>query len=459
MASITEMPFSRRDILKAGLVSGGALGLGAPLLAACGGSGASGAGADDVLHYLSANTDPASLAWDKTITNAFKKAHPNANITGENVNATSAWFTKMQTEIASGKPPNLLLDSEDTVAATLYSNKQTPPMNATIEKIGVNRFRPVSLQRAKASNGDYFLVPLNVHAMCFWYRTDLATQAGYSSEPKSWDDLLAFGKALTNKNEKKYGVTLPLGANVATNRVFFSFIRENGGNVVDPDLNVVFDSPQNVETVEFLTELAQYSPPGSSNFGYSDLVSNFVNGTTASTWYVGRIITTVVQTAPTLAPHIAVGPRATPGGTGQQFPYVAQQGPVFVNHASQTLASDWITKFMVQPDYYVPYMDLVAGQNIPTLNDVEKLSAYADFPIRKNYPEIMQFLDDSTDQGGSYMRESTDHPINSACAQLDEGTTMANILQSAIVNKVPAKKAVKDGAAKIQELMKGAHKV
>lgn len=458
MASIADVSFSRRDMLRAGLFSTAALGFGTPLLAACG-SNASGAGANDLLHYLSSNTDPASLAWDKTVSAAFTKAHPGANVTGENVNATSAWFTKVQTEIASGQPPNLLLDCEDTVAATLYSKKQTPAMNAMIEKIGEHRFRPIALRRAKALTGDYFLVPANVHAMCFWYRTDLASQAGYDSAPKSWDDLLAFAKALTNPSEKKYGVTLPLGANVATNRVFFSFLRENGGNIVDPDLNVVFDSPQNVETVEFLTELAQYSPPGSPNFGYSDLVSNFVNGTTASTWYVGRIITEVVQTAPQLAPNIAVGARATPGGKGEQFPYVAQQGPVFVNNASRTLASDWITQFMFQPTYYVPYMNLVAGQNIPTLNDIEKLPSYADFPIRKNYPEIMSFLDESTNQGGSYMRESSEHPINSACAQLDEGTTMAAILQSAIVNKVPAKTAVKDGAAKIVELMKGAHKV
>jgi multiple sugar transport system substrate-binding protein len=209
----------------------------------------------------------------------FMKAFPNVTVTGEYLNTNTDFFPKIQTTLAAHNPPEFVPRSAFARVVTLASLGVLEPLNDVLDAIGTTDFVPGSLDQYK-SGSDYFGLPLDKVTIAFWYRTDLAQQASLKL-PTTWDELLAFAKALTTGG--MYGFTLPYGRTALTNQYLFVLLRQNGGNIVDPDLNVVFDSPATVQAVEFMAELAQYSPPASASYGSPEVVTSFTSGQSAST--------------------------------------------------------------------------------------------------------------------------------------------------------------------------------
>jgi ABC-type glycerol-3-phosphate transport system substrate-binding protein len=243
---------SRRDFLRLAAAGGFGLAAGSSLLA-CSPGGGSGAGQslqEGELKYLSEDTSDIEVAWYKRVTEAFQATYTRVN--GEHLGTGEDFYQKLQTLFASRNPPDLIPRTSQARALTLQTEGVLQPVGDIVDRIGRDKFTQAGLD--SFTDGDeMYGVPMIGTSTVFWYRTDLAQQAGLSG-PTTWEELLAFAKALTLDTDgdgqiDQWGTSVPFGRNSMTNQWFFCLLRQNGGNIVDPDLAVVFDSPKTVEAL------------------------------------------------------------------------------------------------------------------------------------------------------------------------------------------------------------------
>jgi multiple sugar transport system substrate-binding protein len=131
----------------------------------------------------------------------FTKMNPGLKITVTPLPWDAA-HNKYQTAIASGTTPDIAQMGttwmSDFADAFAPAPKSFDPATFFGGSVKTNVVKQTQLG-----------VPWYVDTRVFYYRKDLAQQAGYTEFPKTWDDFKAFTKALQTKAGAKYGVTLP----------------------------------------------------------------------------------------------------------------------------------------------------------------------------------------------------------------------------------------------------------
>lgn len=477
-------PLRRRDLLRLGLLGGTGL-AGAALLGACGpaappvpaktetkpaepakpaeaskpGPAEQGAsakpagGVSGELRFLSEDTSEVEVNWYRDANAAFMKAYPGVTISSEHVSTATDFFPKLQTQLAAKSPPDFVPQSNYSRVITLWSQGVLEPVNDIIEKLGPSDFKPEILDRVKVGD-NYIGIPLQASCLVLWYRTDLAQEAG-AKPPTNWNEFLAFAKAL-NKDGIA-GVIYAFGRNAAGNRIFFDLLRTNGGNLVDPDLNVVFDSPATYETLEFVKELAQYSPPGSANYAYAELINPFVSGKAASTFYPGRPLQAVNAQNPALADKIA--PIALPYNKEPFTDGDPAVTYIFKDAKRKDLAKLWITDIQYGPEWHVKWVNILPGHNLPVRESIKQSAEYRNNELLKKYPEIVKVLQEQADRAGSFSKESPAHKINTQGGVISSGPILAEVVQRVLVNNEPPKAAAAWGHKELVDIMKDAVKL
>ena len=105
----------------------------------------------------------------------------------------------------------------------------------------------------------------------FWNK-GLFKEAGLDMPdgPQSWDDVMTAAKAIT-ENTDAAGIGIPAASFDNTMHEFLNWLYSNGGQVIDEAGEVVFDSPQNVETLQFFADLVPYMEDGPVAYDRAEL--------------------------------------------------------------------------------------------------------------------------------------------------------------------------------------------
>ena len=122
-------------------------------------------------------------------------------------------------------------------------------------------------------------------------RMDIINELGLPNpDTWTWDDLLNAAKTIYEK-KKMAGIALALGRNLATAYYFAALLHSAGGRMFDVDnkFEVVFDSPETVETLEFIDHLRPYMPRGATEYSFLQVVDSMVTGEAAMVFYWGRV--------------------------------------------------------------------------------------------------------------------------------------------------------------------------
>jgi multiple sugar transport system substrate-binding protein len=124
-------------------------------------------------------------------------------------------------------------------------------------------------------NGTVYGVPWYVETRLLYYRTDIATKAGITSPPATWDDLTAMAAAMKSKGGAKWGISL----GTKNWQEYLPFLWSNGGDVMDAQGKFQLNSPQAVEALTFYESFFKAGlTPTSVPEGF-DITPAFVAGT------------------------------------------------------------------------------------------------------------------------------------------------------------------------------------
>lgn len=243
-------------------------------LAGCGSSGGGSGGDKNTLSVVAADygTGPANASqkyWQGIIDD-FHKANPSITVKVKTVNWND-FDNQIQTTVQNHKYP-------DITEGDYFANYA---QEGLLYKASEVMSKPGNLVPVFAKLGSYkgtqYGIPFTTSSRTLFYNKKLFTQAGISSAPQTWDQVKA--DALKIKKIGKIGYGLPLGSEEAQAEALL-WMLGNGGNYTDKSGNWTIDSPQNVQTLQFLKGFVSSgaTEPNPGNKNRTDLWKQFAQG-------------------------------------------------------------------------------------------------------------------------------------------------------------------------------------
>ncbi len=231
-------------------------------LAACGGGdkddSSGGSTGDQTLTYWASNQG-TSLDNDKEVLTPVLQKFTQE--TGIKVNLeVIGWNdlqTRIQTAITSGQAPDVV-NIGNTWAASLQATDAFLPFDGDAMTAigGKDKFVPTALATGGKEGTDPTSVPLYGLAYGLYYNKAMFTAAGLQP-PKTWEDMVAAAKKLTNPAKNQWGMALAAGS--YTENVHFAFINaaQNKADWFNADGKPTFTGDGNVQGVLRYLDLMQ----------------------------------------------------------------------------------------------------------------------------------------------------------------------------------------------------------
>lgn len=238
-----------------------AAGLAAVLAVSACGSGNGSGGEDDqagdgpvTLKMVAADygdgptADNSGEKFWKGVIDQFEAANPGIKVDVQVINWNDI-DTQVATMVQNGQVPDILQTGD-------YSGFVEDGLLYPVDEVLSPETRADLLEKFAEFgkvDGTAYGIPFVSSARALFYNKDLFAKAGIAEPPETWDELKAAAEKL-----KKAGVSqpfgLPLGQEEAQAESFLWFMG-NGGGYKDAAGNWAIDSPQNIETFNFLNEL------------------------------------------------------------------------------------------------------------------------------------------------------------------------------------------------------------
>lgn len=202
---------------------------------------------------------------------------------------------------ASGQLPDVLtthsgwlgqLTSSDwIIPLTDYLGDSTDDYTVAVNKL--------FWQSEKDRFGDIYTVPDGMMVKGIFVRKDWCEEAGIELDPeKGWtyDEYFDVVEKLTDKEKKHYGVSYR-GARGAFDPLMTYLQNYTGGNTYDSEGNILIKSDECLEAFKKWTGLYLngYAPEDSINWGFTEMVDNFIGGLTGTLMNDSEVAATCLE--------------------------------------------------------------------------------------------------------------------------------------------------------------------
>jgi len=338
--------------------------------------------------YLTPETDPTTVKVDNDIIKRFEEIHPDVKVNLQHANLEDV-LPKLAAQLRAGTAPDIAFFSPRMVPG-LAEQGFLLPLEDLFEDIGdiPRKFVTPTLDHK------IYDIPIHVESQVLYYRKDRFEKAGIKP-PTTFDEYLKAAKALTVDTDgdgkiDQYGVAI-LGG-MPSNYFFFSaFLWANGADYFDENNNVVIDSPEAIEALEYYGKLAKFAPPGVVNTGNLEVAVQFAKGLVSMIRFPGRLLTTIDEYNPGLASKIDIVP--IPVGPSENKPIdhaCINSFIVFSGTKHPEIAKEFI-KFYMSGEQYLEYLTAsVPGHALPIRNSWIDNPEYFEFPAIKKHRDIIK---------------------------------------------------------------------
>jgi ABC-type glycerol-3-phosphate transport system substrate-binding protein len=229
----------------------------------------------------------------------------------------------------------------------------------------------------QAQDGSFYCVQTNNQTPVSWYRTDVMEDIGMDSKPSNWDEELEYVKAAHEADNGLSGTSLSTARNTYMSDMFLTRLRNAGGNALDPEKNVAFDSQVTRDVLEHYNELVQYAAPGNESFSYGEAYTNYATDNVAHCIYWGRTTINVVEQTPEITQYV-VNDHPPKPDNDQADPndntsvMSGDGGQLIQEGTNKQEAIDWFQTYL-QPEIFVnEYMVGTPGNTTPIYENHEE---------------------------------------------------------------------------------------
>lgn len=225
---------------------------------------------------------PATQIVDQMVAE-FEEENPNIKINPVYTGNYDDTFTKIQTAVQGGTPPDLFI-SLATHRFTMEDLGIVEPLDDFIKgdedgQKYIEDFLP-SFMEDSYVDGNIVSIPFQRSTMVLYYNKDLFTEAGLDpdSPPKNWDELVEYSQKLTSDDHVGVGLALNSGSAQWSFGGFAMQNSKNGENLMSEDgKEVYFDTPENVEALQLWIDLQnKYESMNKGIVQWTDLPAQFL---------------------------------------------------------------------------------------------------------------------------------------------------------------------------------------
>ena len=212
--------------------------------------------------FWTTETQSDRMATIQVLIDTYTALYPDVSINLVAVDENDL-ATHVQTSSAAGNLPAMFESPAETaVAFGVEGILDVEAVTDLVNKIGKNRFYSGPLKILQTSEKDgYYALPYHGWIQGIWYRADWFEEAGLEP-PTTWESTLKAAKYFYKPNENQYGILVGTKAEGYSEQCFTPIAMSNNAALFDKDGNLIFNSPEMKEAVEYYAELAKYNPPG-----------------------------------------------------------------------------------------------------------------------------------------------------------------------------------------------------
>ncbi|HHU38619.1 MAG TPA: extracellular solute-binding protein [Propionibacterium sp.] len=184
--------------------------------------------------------DTSEADWNR-ITEKFNEEHPNVKVELQ-IAGWDDFANTVQSRIQANDLPDIL---NDNAFASSADAGLLIPMDELLSAETLGNIEPGLLENGKGADGVQWAAPDIASARMLVYNTDLFEQAGIAEAPKTWAEMEAAAKAISDLGDDIYGYGMPLGAEEAQVESSL-WLWGAGGTWVDGE-NLIANTPAAVE--------------------------------------------------------------------------------------------------------------------------------------------------------------------------------------------------------------------
>lgn len=236
---------------------------------------------------------------------AFNKKNPGITVKPVYTGSYQDSIVKAMTAAKAGNAPDVaVLLSTDMF--TLIDNELIEPIdklaNSDTDKAWIKSFYPAFMENSQAQ-GHTWGIPFQRSTIVQYWNKEAFKAAGLDPDkaPKTWDEMVAFGKKLTKKdgsgNVTQWGLEIPSSG--FPYWLFQALTTQNGAILANQDgTKVAYNDPKVVEAAQFFADLSvkhEVMPKGIIDWGTTP--KDFFEGKTAMMWTTTGNLTNVRKNA------------------------------------------------------------------------------------------------------------------------------------------------------------------
>lgn len=267
---------------------------------------------------------------------------------------------KLTTAVASGNGPDILQIGLSKLATFAEAGALLPldSLIADHPDLAPDNFPAGVSGTSTAVNGEIVSIPWTSDTRVLFTRTDILAENGIDAPPATWDELRADAKILAARGEGQYGYYIPQWDAPLPIEMTWSM----GGEVIDADGNVNFDTPEFQKAVDLYTGLyADGSVPTNSDF---DQTQGFISGIAPMLVSGPYLANGVSSAAPELDGKWQASP--LPAGDGGSISLFAGSNLGIWHNSDQVDQSLALLDYISQPEQQLAWYKLTG--ELPTVN-------------------------------------------------------------------------------------------
>ena len=272
-------------------------------------------------------------------------------------------------------------------------------MDATtrfVKDLGKGKFYAGALKLLQSpKRGSYYAVPYHGWIQGIWYRADWFEEAGLKA-PTTWKTIKAAAEYFNKPSENQYGILVGTKAEPFSEQVFTQFAISNKARLFDAEGNLIFNSPEMKEAIEYYAELAKLTPPGPQTWRARDY---YLQGRMAMFFYSTYIMDDLAlqevaagsltgdnfkdltggKFDPELANKTAFAPIIT-GTDDASYGVIVAMGLFNQSDPAKTAAAAKFLNYLFEEDTYVTFLHMAPGGMNPVIEGISSSDMFMDDP-------------------------------------------------------------------------------
>ncbi len=308
--------------------------------------------------------------------------------TGIEVEVVAIEENEMFSKLAAASAADTLPDMIEAGAETILGLGADGLLDTAIPTRFINNagdFYSGATRFVITPDGDqYFAVPYHGWVQGIWYRKDWFEEEGLS-EPTTWEAIMEAAKHFHDPQNGMYGIVLGKTNDAYAEQVFTIFALSNGARIFDKDGNVIVNSPEMKEVLQYYKDLGAYSAPGHTYWQQAREL--YLAGRTPmmfySTYVMDDLALAEIQTQyiSDFDPDLVKNTEFAPMMTNSRSSSFGQVLSLAVVKSSQNkLDVLKLLDFMFEPDNYIKYIHMAPGGMLPTRSSIAESEEFLNDP-------------------------------------------------------------------------------